>query len=65
MPGTAKMHPGVAGIAVIEVPVWRPHNRNGKHFAVVRFRFLDRETTYRWLTAYRTNFARSFLHGVA
>ena len=62
--GTAVVNPGVAGVAVIEVPVGRPRNRYDKLVAVLRFRFLDRETTYRWLVAYRTNFIRRFLHGV-
>ena len=64
MPGTAEVHPSVADIAVIEIPVWRADNLYEEPPAVRRLRIQDRVTAYHWLTAYRTNVARWVLHGV-
>jgi len=64
MLGTAPVHPRVAAVAVVEIAIWRAHNRDGEAATVLPVRFLDRETALHFFPAYRTNIARYFvLHG--
>lgn len=54
---TAKVYPGIAGIAVIEIPVWGSFDGNGNFPALPNLR-RNIETAPHWLPTNRTNIAR-------
>ena len=62
MAGAREMHGDVARVADIEVPVWRPHDRNREFVAPILLN--DIETASYRLTANRANLTRFLvMHG--